>query len=109
MLRALCLAVVLLAVPCAVAQAIEVKSLFPAGAQRGQSIDVTATGTFPVWPVQVWTDRPGLTIEPAKDNGKLKISVAADANVGVFWLRFYDPTGASALRPFVVGTLPEVN
>jgi hypothetical protein len=108
MSRALRLAVLIIAVCPVAAQAIELKTLFPAGVQRGQSVEVTAGGTFPVWPVQVWVDRPGLTVEPAKENGKLTIRVAADANVGVYWLRLYDPTGASGQRPFVVGTLAEL-
>ena len=58
--------------------------------------------------MQVWADRPGLTATCEKDKGKLKIEVAADAVPGVYWLRLADGEGASALRPFVVGTLPEV-
>lgn len=82
--------------------------LYPAGAQRGTTVEVTAGGTFERWPVQVWVEGKGLEVKPAKDKGKLTVTVAADAVPGPYWLRLYDEEGATALRTFLVGTLPEV-
>ncbi len=82
--------------------------LFPAGAQRGQTVWVTAGGSFDPWPVQAWVDGAGVVVQPAKDKGKLAIAVAPDAVPGIYWMRLYNEQGASAPRPFVVGTLPEV-
>src|SRR5262249_17061783 len=39
---------------------------------------------------------------------KLTVTVARDAPAGLHWVRIYDDDGASALRPFVVGLLPEI-
>lgn len=86
----------------------KVNNLFPAGAQRGQSITVTAAGDFSTWPVQVWSDRPGVTFTAEKDKGKFKVDVAGDAAAGMYWLRMQNADGASAPKPFVVGTLPEM-
>lgn len=86
----------------------KVNYFFPAGAQRGQTASVTASGEFSSWPVQVWADRPGVTATCDKDKGKLRIEVAAEAAPGVYWLRLSDGEGAAALKPFVVGTLPEM-
>ena len=36
------------------------------------------------------------------------MTVAADAPPGLRWLRLYDEDGATALRPFVIGSLPEI-
>jgi hypothetical protein len=82
--------------------------LFPAGAQRGQTVAVMAGGTFERWPVRGWADVRGITVKGEKDRGKLSVSVAADVPPGTHWLRVHDEQGASALRPFVVGVLPEV-
>ncbi len=82
--------------------------LFPAGAQRGTTVEVSAGGTFERWPVQVWVDGKGLEVKPSNIRGKLTITAAADAVPGPYWLRLFDATGASELRPFLVGTLPEV-
>jgi hypothetical protein len=83
-------------------------SLFPAGGQRGQTVGVTAAGSFSQWPNKVWTGDKGIEVHPLPEKGKLAIAIAASAQVGVHWLRLYDDEGATALRPFLVGTLPEV-
>ena len=69
--------------------------LFPAGAQRGQSLSITASGNFSAWPPVVWVDRPGVAIVADKDKGKLNVQVAADAVPGIYWLRVTDGEGAS--------------
>src|SRR5262245_30613824 len=86
----------------------KINNLFPAGCQRGQSVVVTAAGDFSTWPAEFWADRAGLTVTAEKDKGKFKIDASADAAGGVYWLRAYNADGASVLRPFIVGTLPEV-
>jgi hypothetical protein len=82
--------------------------LFPAGAARGQTLTVAATGSFDHWPVTAWTDGAGLSIAAGSAKGTLEIRVAADAEPGIRWVRLWDQEGATALRPFLIGTLPEV-
>jgi hypothetical protein len=81
--------------------------LFPPGAARGETLTVTATGSFDRWPVKGWADGPGLNIQAEAEKGKLSVQVAADAEPGVRMLRLYDEEGATGLRPFVIGVLPE--
>jgi hypothetical protein len=83
-------------------------SLFPAGGQRGTTVEVTATGTFDAWPVKPWASDTALSVTVGKEKGKLSVVVGKDAVPGVCWLRLFDDTGASQLRPFLVGTLPEL-
>jgi hypothetical protein len=82
--------------------------LYPGGAQRGTTVEVMAGGTFEPWPVKVAVSGTGVTVTPGKDKGKLRVAVAKDAVPGVYWLRAHNDEGASGLRPFVVGTLPDV-
>lgn len=82
--------------------------LFPAGAQRGATIEVTAAGTFERWPVKAWCDGKGIDVKPGKTSGKLTVTVAKEVEPGTYWLRLYDDDGASIARPFIVGVLPEV-
>ncbi len=84
-----------------------VTGLFPAGGQRGTTVDVTAIGTFDNWPVQVWASSPLISVTAGKDKGKLSLKLAKELIPGTYWLRCYDAQGASGLRPFIVGTLPE--
>ncbi len=86
----------------------EPKHWFPLGVQRGATVEVSVGGNFPHWPLNVWVDRPGLSITPG-EKGKLSITAAADAAPGIYWLRMHDDAAAAAPQPFVVGTLPEVN
>jgi hypothetical protein len=86
----------------------KVNYLFPAGGQRGQSTKVAAKGDFSNWPVQVWSDHAGVSGTAESEKGNLVIKIEPDATPGVAWLRLYDAEGGSALQPFVVGTLPEI-
>ena len=46
--------------------------VFPAGGQRGQTVEVTVAGTLDHWPAPVWCDRPGVVVSAAADKGKLR-------------------------------------
>jgi hypothetical protein len=85
-----------------------VTSLFPAGGERGTSVLMTATGSFDTWPVQTWCNSPGIVVKAEKTKGQFAVILAKDVPLGVHWLRFHDETGASSLRPFIVGDRPEV-
>jgi hypothetical protein len=82
--------------------------LFPPGGARGRTVDVKVSGTFDHWPVKAWVEGRGVEFRAAKEKGKLAAVVAADARPGLYWVRLYDEEGATALRPFIVGTLPEI-
>src|SRR5439155_6086509 len=82
--------------------------LYPAGAKRGSTVEVTAGGTFTRWPIQAWTSDRGVSIKALPARGKLSVTVGADAAPGVCWVRLHDTDGPSALKPFLIGALPEV-
>ena len=92
---------------CASAKPPTLTELFPPGAGRGQSVAVSGSGTFDHWPVKAWIEGRGVEIRAEKEKGKLTAVVAADAPPGLRWVRLYDGDGATALRPFIVGVLPE--
>src|SRR6266542_3612683 len=108
MRRFLCLAVALWAPSSATAAPPDVTYLYPAGARRGTTVEVTAAGTFERWPVGGWASTRGVEVKASKQRGQLTVTVAADAQPGVCWIRLHDEQGASSLRPFLIGTLPEV-
>ncbi len=105
------LAVSLLAVPiipAVSAAAPTVTLLTPSGGQRGTTVEMRATGTFDKWPVQVWASDKAVTATATATKGTFRVTIAKDAALGICWLRWYDDAGASSLRPFVIGTLPEI-
>ena len=77
----------------------------PPGGQRGSTIDVAFT---PTDTVKVWSSSPNVIVEPSKTKGKFAVRIAPDASPGVVWLRAFNDQGASNLRPFIVGNLPEI-
>ena len=91
-----------IALPIARAAPPTLDHLFPAGGQQGTTIAVTATGKFDSWPVEVWTDTPGLRFKPGKDKGKFQVEVATNAPPGPHLVRVYTGEGASTLRFFLV-------
>lgn len=96
----------------AIAAPPSVRYLNPAGGQVGQKVDVTVDKTLGAAPVSVWTSAPGLKVvipaKPAKGKEKqFSIEIDAKAQPGLYWLRFHNAEGASGIRPFLVGTLPE--
>ncbi len=82
--------------------------VFPAGVGPASMTTVTLSDGAG-WPVRVWIDQPeGITIEAAKEKGRLVITTAADVKPGVRWLRLYNAEGASAPRPLIIGSLPQL-
>jgi hypothetical protein len=82
--------------------------LFPAGAQRGSTVDVRLAGKYMPGPCGVWIDGSGVTSQTKTTEGQLKLSIAADAIAGNRHVRIFSVQGGSTPRPFVVGELPEV-
>src|SRR6266568_3751081 len=69
--------------------------LYPAGAQRDSTVEVTVAGAFDKWPVKAWSSNPDVRIEAAKDKGKFTVTIGANAVPGVCWLRAFNDDGAS--------------
>ena len=90
------------------AAAPDVTSLFPAGARRGTSASVTIQGKIGDGAVRVWCSRTGVKVTLPEKPGPITVDAASDAEPGVCWLRFFNDEGSSGLRPFVIGTLPEI-
>lgn len=82
--------------------------LLPSGVSQGTTTDVTATGTFPQWPLQVWSDDEGLVWKCLEASGKLQVTAGPQTRPGLHWMRMTSPQGATSLRAFVVGTHSEV-
>ena len=92
----------------AVAAPPEATRLFPPGGQRGTTVTVKVSGSFPSWPAAAWTERAGTAWEPQAETGTYAVAVAPDAPLGVHLARFTSAEGATAVRRFVVGATGQV-
>lgn len=75
---------------------------YPVAVSLGVTTKVTAVGKFDPWPVDVWTDTPGITFEADKKAGEYNVSVAADVPAGPHLVRLFNATGVSVPRFLVV-------
>jgi hypothetical protein len=89
---------------------------FPLGAQRGQSIELTLTGTNLNDPTALWTSFPAkVTIPTDMNNGKdaaklrVKLDVPADAPIGFHSVRLATKHGISNARMFCIDELPQMD
>lgn len=82
-------------------------SFLPAGGQAGTTVDVTANGEFPTWPLEVWTDRGGLVWKPLEEAGHFEVTIPPAGSLGLHRVRLHDSNGATAVKRFLVGTVTE--
>ncbi|XZE53641.1 hypothetical protein SH139x_005404 [Planctomycetaceae bacterium SH139] len=83
--------------------------IFPAGGQRGQTVEVSVKGKLGEGSVDFWTSRPWLDWQATEAADKFLVAIKADATPGVGYVRAVNNQGASDLLPFVIGHLPEQN
>ncbi|HVP13212.1 MAG TPA: PPC domain-containing protein, partial [Phycisphaerae bacterium] len=87
--------------------------IFPAGGQRGTTIEVTVGGQgfLDVESVRISGEGVGAAVSQTVDDKKLILSITVDedASLGERDLRIITPGGASNRIRFLVGQLPETN
>lgn len=79
----------------------------PAGGQAGTTVEVTASGEFPTWPLEAWTDRGGLVWKPLEEAGHFEVAIPTTGSLGLHRVRFHDSNGATAVKRFLVGNVVE--
>ena len=97
---------------CAVSTAISVEPpqidrLYPAGGQQGTSVNVELGGKPAAAALQSWCSHDQLQVTIADDRKFANVVIPADAEPGVHWLRFFNATGVSDPRAFIVGHTTE--
>jgi hypothetical protein len=90
----------------AVAEPPSLTRLFPCGGCVGTNVQVTATGKFTTWPVQVDCQPAVLQWKALEENGKFEVSIPPDAPTQVYWVRFYSGEGSSVVKRFIVDDVP---
>lgn len=87
-------------------QGLEGLKLFPMGGQRGTEASLELQGKSDSWPVTGWSSDPGIVWKAGEEKGKVLVTLAADAPVGLAFVRFFDSQSASSLLPFLVSEAP---
>ncbi|MFO1001818.1 MAG: PPC domain-containing protein [Planctomycetaceae bacterium] len=82
--------------------------LFPPGGQRGTSFEVKLTGKAGDGEVKLNSEADTITWALGEKRDTATVTIAPTARAGVHWLRYSNASGATELKPFVVGLIPEV-
>lgn len=80
---------------------------YPVAVPIGTTTFVSAVGKFDPWPVQVWTDTPGILFESEKKTGQFKVTVSADVPLGPHLIRVFNDKGVSVPRFLLVTARPD--
>lgn len=88
------------------AEAPTLTRLYPSGGTTGTTQVVTASGKFPIWPVQVDCQPAGLTWKPLEKNGDFEVTIPAETKNCIHLVRFYDTEGSTVCKRFLVGHTP---
>ncbi|GAB4135808.1 MAG: PPC domain-containing protein [Planctomycetaceae bacterium] len=80
--------------------------LYPAGGQQGTTVSVKLSGQTNA-KTQVWCSRSEIKV--SLKSHQLTCIIPKNSVPGVAWIRLYNEEGASTLKPFLIGTLPEVS
>ncbi len=92
--------------PFAWAQAPEVQFLFPSGGRAGTTVEVELVGKQTADVTELYFSRPGLKAT-STGNGKMTISIPADAKPGDCDVWAVSPKGLSVPCRFVISSFPE--
>ena len=97
-----------LAHPCLSGEAPAIDRILPPGGQLGTTVNVKLVGKPGDGDLRVIGDDDSIvfTLNEKKDGGNVTIS--GTSRPGVHWLRFSNADGATQLKPFIVGLIPEV-
>ena len=85
----------------------KIDRIFPAGLQRGATVEVKLTGKPGDGELKVWTDAGQLAFKFSEKNDTATVTAADEVRPGIHWLRFFNEHGATDLKPFLVGVAHE--
>ena len=85
-----------------------IERLVPIGGQRGTTVEVSIVGKPGDGNLSVVSGSDDVAAVVGESKTSAKITIAPTARPGIYWLRFCNPFGATELKPFVVGLVPEL-
>ncbi|GIX00769.1 MAG: serine protease [Pirellulaceae bacterium] len=80
--------------------------LYPHAIRLGVPGTIHVEGEIEQWPVEVWTDRADLQVEPALEKGQLTVRCTSDALPGIAWVWLRAGEVTSRLLPLLIINAP---
>lgn len=94
--------------PCLAGEPPTIDRTIPAGGQRGTTIDVRFAGQPGDGDLRVISEDNSIVFKPNEKKDAASVAISEASRPGVHWLRFCNADGATQLKPFLVGLIPEV-
>ena len=94
--------------PCRAGDPPAIERLIPAGGQRGPKVDVKLVGKPGDGDLRVVTENDTIVFTLNEKKDSASVAISETARPGTHWLRFCNADGATELKPFIVGMIPEV-
>jgi hypothetical protein len=94
--------------PCLAGEAPAIDRVVPAGGQRGTTIDVKLVGKPGDGDLRIISEDDSIVFTPNEKRDAASVTISDASRPGVHWLRFCNADGATQLKPFIVGLIPEV-
>ena len=93
---------------CLAGEAPAIDRTLPTGGQRGTTIDVKLVGKPGDGDLRVIGEDESIVFTPNEKKDAATVTISETSRTGVHWLRFSNADGATELKPFIVGLIPEV-
>lgn len=93
--------------PCLAGSQPAIERLIPAGGQRGTTLEVHLIGNPGDGDLRVVSEDESIVFTPNEKKDAASVAISETARPGVHWLRFCNADGATELKPFIVGMIPE--
>lgn len=94
--------------PCLAGDPPAVERLIPIGGQRGTTVEVKLVGKPGDGDLRVVSDDDSIEFTPHEKKDEASVAISETTRPGVHWLRFCNADGATELKPFMVGMIPEM-
>ena len=105
----ICFIAIVFIVPCLAGDPPVIERLIPAGGQRGTTVDVKLIGKPGDSDLRVVSEDNSIVFTPNEKKDAASVAISETARPGVHWLRFCIADGATELKPFLIGVIPEMS
>lgn len=92
---------------CAAGDPPTLTQMFPPGAARGTTTEVTAKGKLGDGELRFWSNRPDVQWEKSEKENAFQVTIAEDAAPGFAYVRIWNDDGVSDVLPFAIGHIQE--
>lgn len=86
-----------------------ISRVIPSGGQRGTTAECKLVGKPGDGDLRVISENDSITVTLNEKRDTASVTISETARPGVHWLRFCNADGATELKPFIVGMIPEIS